>query len=316
MKIKSVCVIGGTGFVGEHIVRRLNNLGYQVVVLTRRRETAKPLFLLPNVRVVECDVHDDGSLGNELQGCDAVINLVGILHASKTASFEKIHRDLARRVAEACRANHIPRLLHMSALNAAVDAPSAYLRSKGAGEVAVKAAAGDLLKVTIFQPSVIFGRGDSFLNLFAALARMLPVLVLAKPDARFQPVFVDDVADVFVDSLNMTETFGQTYPLCGPRTYSLRQLVQYVIDTLGLRRRIIGLNDRLSYLQAFFMELLPVKLMSRDNIDSMQVDSVCDCEFPAVFGRQPTAMEAVVPQYLADDCSRHSYLRFRSRAGR
>jgi uncharacterized protein YbjT (DUF2867 family) len=142
------------------------------------------------------------------------------------------------------------------------------------------------------------------------------VMVLARPEARFQPVFVEDVARVFVGSLKNTATFSQLYELCGPKVYTLRQLVQYVVATLGLKRVIIGLNDRLSYLQAWAMELLPVKLMTRDNYYSMKVDSVCDCAFPEVFGIQPMALEAVVPEYLADDTPRHAYLRFRSKAGR
>lgn len=316
LKIRKVCVLGGSGFVGSHIVHRLSTAGYQVKVLTRRREDAKHLTLLPNVQVEECDVFFEAALHRALSGCDAVINLIGILHESRRASFARIHTELPRRVAAACQAAGVPRLLQMSALNAGENAPSAYLRSKGAGEAAVLQAAGDAVKVTLFRPSVIFGRGDSFLNLFARLARLMPVLVLAMPQARFQPVFVEDVAQAFVVSLENPATFGQAYSLCGPTVYTLSQLVQYVIDTLALKRRIIGLNDRLSYMQAWVMELLPLKLMTRDNYYSMQIDSVCDCEFPAVFGIQPTALEAVVPEYLADDTPRHAYLRFRGHAGR
>lgn len=316
IRIRKVCVLGGSGFVGSHIVHRLSVAGYEVKVLTRRREDAKHLSLLPNVQVEECDVFFDAALHRALGDCDAVINLIGILHESGNATFAKIHAELPRRVAATCRDVGVPRLLQMSALNAGENAPSAYLRSKGAGEAAASQAAADAIQVTLFRPSVIFGRGDSFLNLFARLARLLPVLVLAKPEARFQPVFVEDVAQAFVASLENPATFGQAYNLCGPKVYTLRQLVQYVIAVLGLRRRIVGLNDRLSYWQAWAMELLPVKLMTRDNYYSMQVDSVCDCEFPAVFGIQPTALEAVVPEYLADDTPRHAYLRFRSKAGR
>lgn len=316
MKIKKVCVLGGSGFVGCHIVHRLSTTGYQVKVLTRRRESAKHLILLPNVQVEECDVFFEAALQRAISGCDAVINLIGILHESRRATFDKVHMELPRRVAVACQTAGVKRLLQMSALNASENAPSAYLRSRAGGEAAVLKAAGETLEVTLFRPSVIFGRGDSFLNLFATLARWMPVMVLARPEARFQPVFVEDVARVFVGSLENTATFGQAYELCGPKAYTLRQLVQYVIATLGLKRVIIGLNDRLSYLQAWAMELLPVKLMTRDNYYSMKVDSVCDCAFPEVFGIQPMALEAVVPEYLADDTPRHAYLRFRSKAGR
>lgn len=318
--MKKVVVLGGSGFVGRHVVHQLSAGGYEVKVLARRREGARHLLLLPNVQVEECDVFFDSALNRAIRGSDAVINLIGILHESGRNTFARLHIELPRRVAHACRAQGVPRLLHMSALQAAIDAPSAYLRSRADGEAALQEAApageADPLQITVFRPSVIFGRGDSFINLFAALARMMPVLLLARPQARFQPVFVQDVAQAVTASLELAETAGQTYALCGPTVYTLRELVQYVIATLGLKRRIIGLNDRLSYLQAWAMELLPVKLMTRDNYYSLQLDSVCDCPFPAVFGMRPMPMEAVVPAYLAADSTRESYLRFRRTAGR
>lgn len=316
MRIEKVGILGGAGFVGSYLAAALEQGEYQVRVLTRRRAHAAHLTLLPGVEVVECDVHDRASLQQALLGCDAVINLVGILHESRGMPFARAHVELPRSVAAVCRELGVLRLLHMSALQAGPQAPSAYLRSKAAGEAAVLEAAGSVVQTTLFRPSVIFGRGDSFLNLFARLARSLPVLLLAKPEARFQPVFVGDVARAFVSSLENPETYGQAYNLCGPQVYSLRQLVSYVMRTLGLRRPVIGLNDRLSYLQAYAMEFLPVKLMTRDNLRSMQVDSVCDCAFPPVFGFAPTALETVAPAYLADDEPRTAYLHFRGRAGR
>jgi NADH dehydrogenase len=315
-KIEKVCVLGGSGFVGSHIVHRLSAAGYQVKVLTRRREEAKHLILLPGVQVEECDVFFEAALQRALQGCDAVINLIGILHESRRHSFDKIHAELPRRVAAACAAAGVTRLLHMSALHASPDAPSAYLRSKAAGESAVLQAGKEGLRVTVFRPSVIFGRGDSFLNLFAALARWMPVMVLASPNARFQPIYVEDVAQAFVASLQDARTFGQSYDLCGPRVYTLRELVAYVAATLGLKRPVIGLGDKLSYLQAWAMEALPVKLMTRDNYYSMKVDSVSAEPFPALFDIAPVPMEAVVPEYLANDTPRQAYLQFRSMAGR
>lgn len=316
MKMRQVCVLGGSGFVGSHVVQRLSAAGYQVKVLARRREDAKHLILLPNVQVEECDVFFDAALNRALAGCDAVINLIGILHQTRKASFDKVHAELPGRVAQACLAQGVPRMLQMSALQASSDAPSAYLRSKAAGEAALRLAAGAQLQVTMFRPSVIFGRGDSFLNLFASLVRLLPVLLLAKPEARFQPIYVEDVARAFVASLENPATFGQTYALCGPEVYSLRQLVQHVALKLGRQRCIIGLNDRLSYMQAWAMELLPVKLMTRDNYYSMQRDSVCDCPFPSVFGFQPTPLETVSGQYLTDVTPRSAYLRYRTHSGR
>lgn len=315
LKIRKICVLGGSGFVGSHIVHRLSAAGYQVKVLTRRRERAKHLILLPNVQVEECDVFFEAALQRALVGYDAVINLVGILHESgRKTTFDKVHAELPRRIAMACEAAGVPRLLHMSALHAGADAPSAYLRSKAAGESAALQSA--TLQTTVFRPSVIFGREDSFINLFARLMRVFRILPLAKPQAKFQPVYVDDVARAFLASLENPATFGQSYDLCGPRIYTLRELVQYVAATLDVQPRIIGLSDRLAYLQAWAMELLPIKLMTRDNLRSMEIDSVCSSGFPALFGFSPTPLEAVVPEYLADDTPRHAYLRFRSQAGR
>lgn len=314
--MKKIVVLGGTGFVGSHLVHKLSAAGHRVKVLTRRREDGKHLFLLPNVQVEECDVFFDTALNRAIRGSDAVINLIGILHETRRNSFARMHADLPRRVAQACCTQEVPRLLHMSALQAAPGAPSAYLRSKAEGEAAVLEVAAGVVDVTIFRPSVIFGRGDGLINLFAQLVRFMPVIMLASPNARFQPVFVEDVAQAFVASLEKPETAGQVYPLCGPNTYTLRQLVQIVADMLGCKRTIIGLNDKLSYLQAWAMELLPIKLMTRDNLASMQVDSVCGCDFPAVFDLQPAALESVVPGYLVDDNARAGYLRFRAYAGR
>jgi uncharacterized protein YbjT (DUF2867 family) len=315
MAIRQVCVLGGSGFVGSAIVHKLSAAGYDVKVLTRRRERAKHLILLPYVQVVECDITNDAALSQHISGCDAVINLVGILHESKKSSFYAVHHELAEHVAKLCRRHKVGRLLHMSALQASNDAPSAYLRSKAAGETAVVTESGDT-SITIFRPSVVFGRGDNFLNLFANLVKVMPVIALAKPDARFQPVWVEDVAQAFVNSLENTDTYGKIYELGGPRIYTLRELIEFVIFVMGKKRKIVGLNDKLSYYQAYALEKMPIKLMTRDNLASMEVDSVASGPFPAVFGFKPTALEAVVPEYLANDTPRGAYDRFRGLAGR
>lgn len=315
MQIKKICVLGGSGFVGSALVAKLDAAGYAVTVLTRRRESAKHLLLLPNVNVVECNVLDYQALNSAMIGADAVINLIGILHQSRRLSFNALHHQLPAQLAKICADLGIRRLLHMSSLRADKSAPSEYLRSKAAGESALQAFQKQL-NITIFKPSVIFGRGDSFINLFAKLVKFLPIIMLAKPDARFQPIWVEDVAHCFASSIENIATYGQIYELAGPKVYTFRQLVQKVMDTLGIQRPIIGLNDALSYVQAFVMELLPVKLMSRDNIRSMSLDSVSQQPFPAVFGVEPTALEAVIPEYLVDSTSRGAYDRFRSSAAR
>jgi NADH dehydrogenase len=312
MSIRSVLVIGGSGFIGQHVVRRLAARGMQVRVPTRARERAKQLILLPTVEVLDADVHDPGVLARLVAPVDAVINLVGILHGD----FQRAHVELPRAVLVACRAAGVRRYVHMSALKAGADGPSAYLRSKGQAEALVRTAQSEGLQTTIFRPSVVFGREDRFLNLFVQLARIAPALAVASPNARFQPVHVDDVAQAIAGCLDDPRTFGQAYELCGPKVYCLRELVQYACRTAGLNRPVIGLGPALSRLQARVLELLPGKLMTRDNLLSMQLDNVCDCAFPEVLGFAPTALEAVVPTYIAGVTPRSRYRWFRFRARR
>ncbi|MDQ3184938.1 MAG: complex I NDUFA9 subunit family protein [Pseudomonadota bacterium] len=312
MTVENVCIIGGSGFVGKHIANLLTTQEINVRIPTRHRERAKELLVLPTADVVEANVHEASELDRLLVGMDAVINLVGVLHGD----FSAAHLELPRKIVAACTRNGITRLLHMSALNAGAERPSAYLRSKGEGEKIVMTSG---LITTIFRPSVIFGPGDSSLSLFAKLARV-PILPLASPDAKFQPVFVENIANAFAASLTASHTFGQRYDLCGPKSYTLRQLVEYAAHVAGYNPTIIGLNDGLSYLEASVMEFLPGKLMTRDNYYSMTVDNVCDCDSPnnlaKVWSIPPTALEEIAPLYLAHNLPRERYDRFRHRAGR
>lgn len=312
MEITTVCVLGGSGFVGRHICHQLAARGYRARVPTRDRERAKGLLLLPTVELVEADVHDPGELARAVRGVEVVINLIGVLHEGRgRQSFAQAHGALARSLVAACRQEGVRRYLHMSALNADPDGPSAYLRSKGEAEAIVREADAD---VTVFRPSVIFGPEDSFLNLFASLVRWLPIVMLGSPNARFQPVFVEDVAAAFVRSLEDVKTFGRSYDLCGPKVYTLRELVEYAGRTIGHARPVIGLNDTFSYWQAFAMEWLPVKLLTRDNYYSMKAESICHCEFP--FGIQPTALEAAAPGWLKPQTPRSRYQGYRNQAHR
>ena len=315
MQLKQVCVLGGSGFVGSAVVAKLDAAGYAVKVLTRRRESAKHLFLLPNVQVVECNVLDYQALNAELRGADAVINLIGILHQSRKLSFNTMHHQFPAQIARICTDLGIKRLVHMSSLGANAHAPSQYLISKALGERAIQGF-NEQLNITVFKPSIIFGRCDRFVNLFATLIKFMPVILLAKPNAKFQPVWVEDVATCFVNSLENIDTYNHTYELAGPKIYTFKALLQTIMQTIGITRPIIGLNDSLSYLQALMMELLPVKLMSRDNVKSMKIDSVSNAPFPAIFNITPTALEAVMPEYLVNKTPRGAYDRFRSHAAR
>jgi NADH dehydrogenase len=315
MEIHRVCVLGGTGFVGRSVVAQLAEQGLWVRVLTRNREKARGLFVLPTGEVVNADVNDDATLAASFEGMDAVVNLVGILNETRAQSFEKVHVALPQRVVNACRAAGVARLLHMSALGASTEGPSEYLKSRGRGEAAVREAAGDLA-VTIFRPSVVFGADDAFLNLFAKLVQLFPVIPLAGAKARFQPVWVEDVARAMALSLADPRTFGQTYELGGPKTYSLEQLVTLVIALKGRSRMILPLPHWAAVLQATVFEHLPGKIMTRDNLCSMSVDNVCAGPFPEVFGFKPTSPEGIIPEYLADATQRGRYKYYRNRAGR
>ena len=323
MRYRDILVVGGAGFVGRHLVAALAARGARVTVPTRRRERARHLLTLPTVEVVEADVHQPGELARLACGRDAAVNLAGVLHSRRGRrdergpndygpDFARVHVELAQAVVAACRAARVKRLLHMSALGADPHAPSEYLRSKGIGERAALAA--EDLEVTVFRPSVIFGPEDAFLNLFAALARFLPVLALASPEARFQPVYVGDVARAFLAALQERGACGKRYDLGGPKQYTLRELVQTVCAITHRRRAVLGLGPRLSMLQARALELLPVPLMTRDNLRSMQVPSVCAAPFP--FGIEPAALEALAPAWLAPAGPRERYPGLRSHARR
>ena len=310
MKYNRVLVLGGSGFVGRHLVAALVRRGVRVTVPSRHRERAKHLILLPTVDVVEADINQRGVLDRLAKDQDAVINLVGILHGD----FQRLHAELPQAIVNACRAAGVKRVLHMSALGASRDAPSEYLRSKALGEEIVLAAAD--LDASVFRPSVVFGPEDRFLNLFAQLTRFLPALALASPKAQFQPVYVGDVARVMVTALGEAESFRKRYDLCGPHLCTLRQLVEYVCAVTGRRRLIVGLSPRLSLLQAWLLEHLPGQLMTRDNVRSMQVPNICapGCLLP--FDLAPQALEAIAPSYLAPSSPRERYPQLRWRARR
>lgn len=292
----NILLIGGSGFLGSHLAPRLTNAGHRLRIPTRRLDGAKRLTVLPTAEVIEADVHDPAVLARLAEGCDAVINLVGILKGGEGqpygAGFARAHVELPAKIATAAREAGAARLLHVSALKADADAPSGYLRSKAAGEAAIRDA---FPGATFFRPSVIFGRGDAFLNLFAGLLKVAPVVPLACPDARFQPVWAGDVADAMAAALTHPESCGQAYDLCGPRQYALRELVALAGEMAGVRRPIIGLGEGLSWLQAWAMEFVPNGPMTRDNVRSMRVPSVCNegCALP--FGLEATSLET----YLA-----------------
>lgn len=300
--MRDVLVLGGSGFVGRSVCAKLvdhsGGAGGRIVVPTRRLARARHVQLLPTVQTVEADVHDDAQLVRLVAGCDAVVNLVAILHGGE-AAFERVHVELPRRLAAACRSAGVHRVVHVSALGVAPDAPSRYLRSKARGEAVLRDAGLDL---TLLRPSVIFGAADRFLNLFATLQAAAPVMPLAGADSRYQPVWVEDVAAAIVACLERPDTIGQTIECAGPKAYTLRELVALAGRFAGHARPVIALPDALGRLQALALECLPGEpLMSRDNLDSMRVPNVASGSLPGLdaLGIRPSALEAIAPGYLA-----------------
>ena len=306
--MSNILIIGGTGFVGSAIARRLAAEGHGLRLVTRRRDRAKHLLVLPTAEVVEGDVHDPAVLAGLMRGQDIVISLAGILRGN----FTRVHAELPAKIATAAKAAGVRRIVHVSALGAAPNALSAYQRSKAAGEAALMQSG---LDITVLRPSVVFGQGDSFLTLFAGLQRYLPVLPLACPTARMQPVWVEDVAQTAVLCLQRPESVGQIYELGGPRVFALRELVEYAGTLAGCRAAIIGLPAPLAWLQALTMEILGGP-MTRDNLLSLKTPNVC-AEAPSLpFGQHATALEAVAPTYLRNVCKSTGKDRYRETARR
>lgn len=320
MRPHDIVVLGGTGFVGravcERLVERNGGGGGRVIVPTRRLAHGNGLRSLPTLELVEANVHDEAALARLLAGADAVVNLIAILHGS-AAEFERVHVALPQKLVRACAAAGLRRVVHVSALGVAspgaAPGPSNYLRSKAAGEAVLMAAD---IALTVLRPSVIFGAEDRFLNLFAQLQTLAPFMPLAHRDARFQPVWVEDVASAIVRCLDDDGSIGRAYEAVGPKVYTLGELVRLAGRWSGHERPQIPLPDAVGRLQALAMELLPgTPLMSRDNIDSMRVPNVATGELPGLeaLGLRPAALEAVAPDYLGGQGGRARLNRWRAR---
>ena len=312
MAIHTIAILGGSGFVGSHLCARLARDGHNLRVITRNYERHRDLLVLPNLDIVELKPHDATALITALAGCDVVINLVGILNERRHdgSGFRRAHVEFPRKVIEACRANGIERLLHMSALGADVNGPSHYQRTKGEGEKLVLASG---LHVTTFRPSVIFGPGDSFLRRFARLLHLTPlVFPLAVPNAHFATVYVLDVVEAYARAIDNSATVGQSYELCGPHEYTLLQLVRYVAKITESPHLIIPLPNWASHLQAEIFEWLPGKPFSRDNYLSTLTPNVCKGPFPEIFGIKPKSLEEIAPSYLGKGGMKARYVQLRT----
>jgi uncharacterized protein YbjT (DUF2867 family) len=309
---KNVLVLGGSGFVGAHVCEKLVRQGWHVTVPTRRLSNARNIQPLPTVTLLELDVHDEVALTKAVAGHTAVVNLIAILHGS-AAAFDRVHVTLPQKIARACIAAGVRQLVHVSALGVNSQqpdaAPSHYLRSKGRGEAALRKAAGEgayaAFNLTILRPSVIFGAEDQFLNLFAKLQALFPVMPLAGAHARFQPVWVQDVALAVVRSLERgvaSNGVPRVVEVCGPEVFTLKQLVQIAGASAGHYRPVIALPFWMGRIQAAVMEWLPGQpLMSRDNLDSMRIDNVATGELPGLqsLDISPAALVPIAKNYLA-----------------
>ncbi len=313
---KNVCIVGGTGFVGHQLASQLAKAGFQIRIPSRNRERRRSIFVLPNVEVIDADIHDERTLNTLFEGCDIVINLAAILNKQGKDTFTRLHIELPQKIVNACKASSVPRLIHMSALNAdAEQGSSEYLRSKGEGEKIVMAAANELA-VTLFRPSVMFGNNDRFFNTFALMMNHLPALPAFCADARLAPIYVDDVVKAMMQSLNDPETFGQRYDLCGPQTFTMLELMELTSRQMRRKRKIIPLGPGLSALAGKILGLMPGKVFTYDNYLSLQTPAVCTPAIPPRFNIEPTRIDAVVPKYIGQTDIRGRYDEMRMHAAR
>ena len=292
-----IVLVGASGFFGGYLLRALTADQHQCVVLTRAAVRRNTVDMLPGVELVQADVYDADVLTAQFEAADAVVSMAGILNESGRGGkgFHKVHVELVETIIKACRRAGVSRLLHLSALHAGKGS-SHYLKSKGQAEVLLQSA--DDLHVSIFQPSVIFGRGDQFFNRFAGMLSFMPVMPLACPKARLQPVFAEDVAAVMLASLEDPMTWGKSYELAGPQSFTLKELVQWTANTMGQRRLIIGLPGPLSATMAAVMDWVPGKPFSWDNYQSLKTDNTSKQNGFRYFGIYPRAIDVVVPDYL------------------
>lgn len=294
-----ILILGGSGFVGSHLVRRLSREGHSITVITRHPTGAKHLAIVPRVNILVFDPYDGDRLREALSGHDALINLVGILNESGRdgAGFRRAHVELVDTAIEACKSAGVERIIQMSALNAG-KGESHYLRTRGEGEKRVRSSS---LSWTIFRPSTIFGPDDSFLNRFAGLLAISPVLPLARPKAKFAPVYVGDVVEAFVRALARRDATGETYELCGAETWALRDIVDWIAEQRGMRRWVIGLPDALGRAQGRVFDFVPGKPFSSDNFKSLLLDSTCDDDGFQRLGISPWPMSEKAVEWLGED---------------
>lgn len=301
-----ITIIGGSGFIGQALAARLVRLrqgsGKGIRVLSRGLAKTHPLRVLPGIEIVQSPLGQEGEIAEALQGSQVVINLVGILQSRAGKpwgpDFDEAHVKLPARIARVMQRGGMTRLIHVSALGAAETAPSMYLRSKAAGELALRRAGH--LDLTILRPSVVFGPGDAFLNLFARMQSGFPILPLVTPHARFQPIYIGDLVTAMTSCIDRPETVGKIYECAGPEVLSLYEIAYWAGHYANCRKPILALPDSIAWLQAVIMERLPGRpLLSRDNLASASQPNVASGPMDPILGvSQPIGLHTVAPQFL------------------
>ena len=271
--MKTVSIFGGTGFIGTELVYHLAKKNININVFTRRLSKANKFKDLPRVKVIE--INESADISKLLKESDVVINLVGILHEKKSLSFYYVHKDWVSKIAIAVKKNNISRFIHLGAIQSTKNAPSRYLKSKYEGEEEIKS----ILKNkswTILRPSIVFGKEDIFINLFRKMVTYLPIIFLVSPNAKFQPIYVKDLVDIITLSINDNKSFGKTYNIAGSKDYKFIEIIKLIAKVDKRKVLIVPLNRLLSNIMVTLIQLLPYKIITKDNLKSMELDNVAD----------------------------------------
>ena len=311
-KFNKVVILGGTGFIGAQLATKLSPKSKKIIIPTRNTESNLGLKMIPNLEIVRTDIKDERSINQLLKDADLVINTVGILNEiNEDNSFDKIHYQLPKKVSNSIKKNEVKRFMHISSLNADPKSIGKYLKSKGKAEDFLISETSSFCNLTIFRPSIVFGESDSFFNKFASLLKFLPIFPLACPNAKFMPVYVEDLTDFMISTINNIDSYGKKIDVTGPDEYTFRELINHTLAALKIRRVIIPLNSFLSRLQASVFEKLPGKLFTMDNYQSLQIDSCSDEGF-----KGSSSLEDIIPQYLNIKTKQERFEKLRKKSGR
>ena len=311
-KFSKVVILGGTGFIGAQLATKLSPISEKIVIPTRNIESNSGLKMIPNLKIIRTDIKDERSINQLFKDADLIINTVGILNElDEDNSFDKIHYQITKKISHCIKKNNIKRYLHISSLNADPKSIGKYLKSKGQAEDFLISETSSFCKLTIFRPSIVFGESDLFFNKFATLLKFLPIFPLACPNAKFMPVYVEDLTDFMISTINNVDSYGKKIDVTGPNEYTFRELINQTLRALKIKRIIIPLNNFLSQVQARVFEKLPGKLFTMDNYQSLQIDSCSDKGF-----KGSSSLEDIVPQYLNIKYKQERFEKLRKKSGR